>query len=286
MNNIAIILNNRAKNAKLIDNYLAAFNKEKIDYHCYQVAPENLETQIKNCLTDYSLLLVGGGDGTIRSAAQWCANSSTTLGVLPLGTMNHFAKELHLPLTEDDLVAALKQPKFIKIDLAEVNGKVFVNNSSIGFYPKLARKRDFYAKHYPKWLSYIPSFLEALRYHEKFSITIKNEEENFSINTSFLMVSNNLYSYQFPVTIGRDSFNQKVLGIYFLKRGKLSLIKVIDHLFRKSNNFEIRASKTPINVDIKKKARINISLDGDTTIMDTPLIYRCLPNSLKLLTLK
>ncbi|ASQ45575.1 diacylglycerol/lipid kinase family protein [Legionella clemsonensis] len=285
MTKIAIILNKSAKNAAQIDNYLTAFNKEKIDYHCYRVAPENLESQIKHCLTDYSLLLVGGGDGTIRSAAQWCANSSTILGVLPLGTMNHFAKELQLPLTVNDLVSALKQPKFIKIDLAEVNGKVFINNSSIGFYPRLAKKRDFYAKHYPKWISYIPSFLEALRYHETFSITVKSKEVDFSIHTSFFMISNNLYSYQFPATISRDNFDQKILGIYFLKRGKLSLSKVIDHLFRKINNFKILASKTPIKIEIEKKPRINISLDGDTVTMETPLIYRCLPDSLQLLTL-
>ncbi|CEK11067.1 diacylglycerol/lipid kinase family protein [Legionella hackeliae] len=283
MAKFAVVLNKNAKNAAQIDAYLDAFDKEKIDYQCYQVESKDLENQIKQCLTEFPIILVGGGDGTIRTAAQWCANTNIILGVLPLGTMNHFAKELGLPLTIKEIITSIKNKDTMRIDLAEVNGKIFVNNSSIGFYPKLAKKRDYYSKYYPKFLSYIPSFLQTLRYHETFSITTKSNELNFSVHTSFFMISNNLYSYQFPATIGRDSFNQKNLGIYFLKRGKLSLMKVINHIFRRANHFEIKSSKTPIKIEIENRDHINISLDGDTISMETPLIYRCLPDSLQIL---
>lgn len=284
MTKIAVIVNKKAKNAESITGYLDALKEKQIDYSDFLVEPNDLEKTIQACTEKYPLILVGGGDGTIRTAAQWCANKDITLGVLPLGTMNHFAKELKLPLTVDELVEALKKPKRIKIDLAEVNGVVFINNSSIGFYPKLAKKRDYYAKQYPKWLSYIPSFLEALSYHDVFSINLQNEALNRRLYTSFFMISNNMYSYQFPVTVGRENFNQKILGIYFLKHGKLRISKIFSHLLRKTNHFEIIESETTIKVDIKGMKKIPISLDGDAMTMDTPLIYRCLPDALQLLT--
>ncbi|KTC77960.1 diacylglycerol/lipid kinase family protein [Legionella brunensis] len=283
MTDIAIVLNKKAKNAEQIKNYLDALKKDHIDHYCFQVEPKDLEAHIKDCMSQCSLLLIGGGDGTIRSAAQWCANSAVTLGVLPLGTMNHFAKELDLPLTPHDLIAAIKESKRIKIDLAEVNGSIFINNSSIGFYPKLAKKRDYYSKYYPKWLSYIPSFLETLQYHETFPIVIQSEDLNLAIRTSFFMISNNLYSYQFPATIKRDNFNQKLLGIYYLKYGKISVAKVFSHFFSKANHFEVMKSEVTIQVDVKNMDKVNISLDGDTMTMATPLIYRSLPNALQIL---
>ncbi|WP_083852204.1 diacylglycerol/lipid kinase family protein [Legionella tunisiensis] len=166
--------------------YLTAFDDNQINYHYFAVEPEDLVNTIQNCIKKSKILLVGGGDGTIRSAAQHCVNTSTTLGVLPLGTMNHFVKELSLPADISSLLDAITKPHTIKIDLAEVNGLVFVNNSSLGFYPQFARRRNYYAKFYHKWLSYIPSIIQTFRHHGTFQITVKNEDLDLSLNTSFL----------------------------------------------------------------------------------------------------
>lgn len=283
---IALVVNKKAKNASQITNYLRAFDSKQIDYHYLAVEPEELVNTIQDCIKKCRILLVGGGDGTIRSAAQYCVNTSIILGVLPLGTMNHFVKELSLPADIDSLLDAIKEQHTIKIDLAEVNGLIFVNNSSLGVYPKFARKRDFYAKSHHKWLSYLPSIIQTFRRHGTFQITVKNENLNLSLSTSFFMVSNNLYSYQFPAKIERSNFQQKLLGIYFLRYGKLSLEKLFQHLLGNRNNFEVMKSKNPIKVEVKNKEKISISLDGDTVVIDCPLIYKNIPNSLQLLTNK
>lgn len=283
---IALIVNKKAKNAPQITNYLTAFDDKGINYYYFVVEPNDLVSTIQDCIKKFKILLVGGGDGTIRSAAQYCVNTSTILGVLPLGTMNHFVKELSLPADINSILDAIAKPHTIKIDLAEVNGLVFVNNSSLGIYPQFARRRDYYAKFYHKWLSYIPSIIQTFRHHGTFQITIKNENLDLSLNTSFFMVSNNLYSYQFPTKIERSNFKQALLGIYFLKYGKLSMEKMIQHLLGKSTNFEIMKSATPIKVEVKNKERISISLDGDAVVTDCPLIYKTIPKSLQLLTNK
>ncbi len=82
-----------------------------------------------------SIVAAGGGDGTISAVAAALVGTDTALGVLPLGTLNHFAKDLGIPLKLEDAVRALLTGETIAVDVAEINGKVFLNNSSLGLYP-------------------------------------------------------------------------------------------------------------------------------------------------------
>lgn len=284
MTAIAVIINQQANNAEAAAAYLQGFKDAGIDYELHEIEASLLDETIKQCQARFEILLVGGGDGTVRSAAHYCAHTNTVLGVLPLGTLNHFSKELLLPVSVDDMVKALKQQSTTVIDLAEVNGHVFINNSSIGFYPKFARKRDFYSRKYYKMLSYIPSLIDSLRSHPTLTLSVKNDQFILSLRTSFLMVSNNIYTYEFPATIKRGNFNSGRLGLYFFKHGRLRLLKIIRAMLNRRSNFEFRDSQTAIEIHCQDLTQLNVSLDGDVKPMDCPLIYKILPRCLRLLT--
>jgi diacylglycerol kinase family enzyme len=79
-------------------------------------------------------LVVGGGDGTIGTVASVLSGTGIPLGVLALGSLNHFAKDLGIPLDLEAAVAVISAGTMRAVDVAEVNGQVFVNNSSIGLY--------------------------------------------------------------------------------------------------------------------------------------------------------
>ena len=79
-------------------------------------------------------VVVGGGDGSIRTVASVLAETSVPLGVLPLGTLNHFVKDLGIPLPLEEAAATIAAGHLRVVDLAEVNGRVFVNNVSLGLY--------------------------------------------------------------------------------------------------------------------------------------------------------
>ncbi|HAT7769308.1 TPA: diacylglycerol kinase [Legionella pneumophila] len=286
MTDIAVIINNRAKNAHRMEDYLSELRAHDIDYQLCEADPQQLENYIQDCCSKYPLLLIGGGDGTVRSAAQWCTNTSVVLGVLPLGTMNHFSKELNLPSTTEELITAIQEKITTTIDVAEVNGHIFINNSSVGFYSKLAKKRDYYTNFYNKWLTYIPSFIQALLHHRSYALIIKNKELDISIRTSFFMVSNNCYTYEFPLKFTRESFQKEQLGIYYYKRSKLHLFKFFIDFLMDKDHFEIMQTRLPLEVDVLHKNKISISLDGDTLAITPPLYYKILPKSLKLLTKK
>tara|TARA_Y100001968_G_scaffold206955_1_gene190147 strand:+ start:447 stop:1319 length:873 start_codon:yes stop_codon:yes gene_type:complete len=279
----AIVVNKQAKNAKNIDQFTPIFNENQLQYDLYEVDPAKLEQTLHQILNHYSLVLVGGGDGTIRTAAQIYHNQPIILGILPLGTMNHFAKEAELPLTAENLVKAIQSPQTIQIDLAKVNQQIFINNSAIGFYPSFAKKRDYYHRFYNKWFSYVLSFFSMLSYVKRFSIHVFNEDIEFSLNTSFLMISNNLYTYQFPHTIKRISFLNAQLGIYCLKNSHFGWLKFLYYLCKRPQNFKILKTKKSLTVEVAHKNSILISLDGDVLNENLPLVYSTLPKALTLL---
>ncbi|MGB6195357.1 MAG: diacylglycerol kinase family protein, partial [Methyloceanibacter sp.] len=80
-------------------------------------------------------VVVGGGDGSIRTVAGVLAQTGVPLGILPLGTLNHFAKDLGIPLHLKEAAEVIAKGEKRTVDLAEVNGETFINNSSIGIYP-------------------------------------------------------------------------------------------------------------------------------------------------------
>ena len=86
--------------------------------------------------------MAAGGDGTINSVASAVVGSEKSLGVLPFGTMNHFAKDLHIPLDLEGAVNTIVAGHKTKVDVGEVNGRIFLNNSSLGLYPSIVRERQ------------------------------------------------------------------------------------------------------------------------------------------------
>src|SRR5438067_1653376 len=88
------------------------------------------------------LLIVGGGDGTISAAASALVGTETRLGILPLGTLNHFARDLGIPTRLEDAAKLIAERPERRVDVAEMNGRIFINNSAIGLYPLLAVDRD------------------------------------------------------------------------------------------------------------------------------------------------
>ena len=97
------------------------------------------------------------------------------------------------------------------------------------------------------------------------------------------MISNNLYTWQFPASAKRVSFNQGKLGIYFLKKGKFQIRKVIRHLFKLTKEFDVKASTAAVEVELPAYKKIVVSLDGETLLVTTPLLYQSHPESLNIL---
>jgi diacylglycerol kinase family enzyme len=88
------------------------------------------------------VVVVGGGDGTVATAAGKLIGSAKALGILPLGTLNLYAKDLGIPLDLAEAVPLLAHGQIKPMDVGEVNGTVFLNHSVLGLYPMMVQERE------------------------------------------------------------------------------------------------------------------------------------------------
>ena len=93
-------------------------------------AAERVRSAVYN---DVPLVIVGGGDGTIRAVLPAVARSEVVLGILPLGTANNFARSVGVPMDLVGAIDAIADGREIMVDLGLLNGEYFANNISIGY---------------------------------------------------------------------------------------------------------------------------------------------------------
>ena len=140
-------------------------------------------------------VVAGGGDGTVNAVAGSLVGTDTALGVLPIGTLNHFAKDLGIPLGLEAAVRNIFTGQVIKVDVGEVNGRVFVNNSGVGLYPHIVRQREEEQRHgHVKWVAFLLAVGSVLRRYSRLRVRLHMDEaEALARVTPFLFVGNNRY---------------------------------------------------------------------------------------------
>jgi len=122
---------------------------------------------------NYDMIVAGGGDGTISLVASALIDSGKVLGVLPLGTLNHFAKDLRIPIDFEEAAQNLVSGSTVKVDVGEVNGRIFLNNSTLGLYPTLVREREKQQRlGWRKWPAFVWAAIAALRRYPFVSVRV------------------------------------------------------------------------------------------------------------------
>jgi len=218
------------------------------------------------------VVAVGGGDGTLGTAAALLAGKPTALAILPMGTRNHLARQLGIPLdlAEAAVVAAAGGRQ--RMDLGRAGDRVFVNNASIGIYDKLVAERDRFDL--PKWLATIPAAWRVLRTMRPhcYGLTIDGAER--TVRTPLLFIGNNRYSLDLGHLGERDSLEDGLLSVCAVDaRGPLQLIwlavKVLCGTAHPERDFA--ELDTAREVVLGGQGTIRIALDGELTMMARPL---------------
>jgi diacylglycerol kinase family enzyme len=238
-------------------------------------------------LSDADIVVAGGGDGTVNSVTSQLLNTKKTLGVLPLGTMNHFAKDLHIPVELEAAVETIIEGHVAKVDVGEVNGHIFVNNSSLGLYPSIVREREKQQRlGSGKWPAYVWAAVAVLRRYPFLDIRLDVDGKALSSRTPFVFIGNNEYEMETLNIGGRSCLDAGELSLYVTNRtGRLGLIRLaLRALFgglRQEKDFLAMCTKE-IWIGTKHK-RLRVALDGEVTVMAPPLHYRVLPGKLRVL---
>ena len=234
-------------------------------------------------------LVVGGGDGTQGAVAALLSGGDTPLGILPFGTLNHFARDAGIPGKVEDAVAVIAAGRVRRVDLAEVNGHVFVNNSSVGLYPLMVRDRERQQEHLGrgKWPAMARAALKAAWRLSRWRLRIHAEGQREEVETPILFIGNNRYETSLFGLGTRATLDDGQLYLYALKgRSRLALARAVCRALLgrldQDRDFVVIGGVAEAVIESRRK-RLHVAADGEALTLETPLTYRIRPGALKLL---
>lgn len=232
------------------------------------------------------MLVAAGGDGTVNAVAEVAAEAGAILGVLPLGTLNHFAKDNGIPLELDAAVAVLAHGRVAAVDAGQVNDKIFVNNSSIGLYPQIVRNREkSQAQGTGKWNAFLQAALYVFGRYTKLNVAITTPEKAIKLRTPFVFIGANRYEIAGLQAGSRQCLDRGVLWVHGAPnagRARLlwlalkTLLGLSSH--REWHNLETQT----LEIHVRSRS-IKVSVDGEVLRLAGPLRYRILPGALKVM---
>jgi diacylglycerol kinase family enzyme len=236
----------------------------------------------------FDALAVGGGDGTIGTAAAHLAGTGIPLGVLPLGTLNHFARDLRVPPLLELACVVIAENHARAIDLVDINGRVFVNNASIGIYPYMVETRDRQRRSLGlgKWGAMALAFLWMIRRFPVHRLAIRTGEGAQLHKTPCAFIGNNRYMLDGPAFGSRPALDRGELCLYVARsHSRLHLLLVMlravfGRMMRRRDFEEISA--TALAIDSRAR-RLRVALDGELVKMEPPLRCAIRPGALRVL---
>ncbi|OAN43939.1 sphingosine kinase [Paramagnetospirillum marisnigri] len=235
---------------------------------------------------DLDAVVIGGGDGTILTGIVAGLGRDKPLGILPLGTLNLFARDLGLPADPIEAARVLANASPAHIDLAEVNGLPFAIWASLGMHPWIVRRRDHLQRDgMRKWRAMVLAALRAFRRYPMVDVTLDLPEGHVVVRTPMLFITNNAWREETP-PLSRQSLDSGTLEIHVAAcSGRLSLLwlmaeTVIGH-WRGSRRLQTFVTRE-VRVT-SPKHRIMVSLDGEVTVMASPLVFKARPQALRVL---
>jgi YegS/Rv2252/BmrU family lipid kinase len=238
----------------------------------------------------HEVIVAAGGDGTINSVAAAVLDTDKILGVLPLGTLNHFAKDLGIPVDLETAARTIVAGHTTEVDVAEVNNRIFLNNSSLGLYPMIVREREKRQRlGFGKWPAFIWATIQALRRYPLLDVRLRVNGELLHRTTPFVFVGNNEYAMDLFNIGARDRLDKGVLSIYITQRTSrlklitLALRAVVGGLSNDKDFLELRSNEVKIATRHK---RLRVAFDGEIEVMKPPLEYRIRSRALRVIVPK
>ena len=247
-----------------------------------ECAPDDLPHRVKEAVADHAGFVgIAGGDGTIRSAAEQLVGSDVPLLPVPAGTRNHFAQDVGI-CSMDDAAEAAREGHVRPVDVGRVNGRVFVNNSSIGLYPKIVIRREAHERRLRKGVANVVAVWEQLLHGRRIGVTI----DGVSYAAWMVFVGNGAYGDGLLDLADREDLCGHVLDVRTVRADRpLARFRVVAALLfgRLARSPLVMSQQCrAVTIDLRQ-SRVEVALDGEVEVMETPLEYESVPAALGVL---
>jgi len=280
---IAFILNEKAgsHDAEAIERRRARIDEIANGGPVFTVRPgDDIARKVRQALAmGCEGVVAAGGDGTLNAVASQLVGTPAVFGVLPLGTLNHFARDAGIPLDLDAALDVIHRGAVHQVDVGEISGRHFLNNASLGLYVRVVRHRDRQQSTLGrgKWPAFAWALWSALRRFPFMTLQMRIDGQDMRCRTPFVFIGNNRYEMS-GLRIGRrSSLRSGSLSIYLAERaGRRRLFVLALHALLgrlgSSNDFHVYSGQ---HLQIHSKhATLQVATDGEVALLGTPLECR------------
>lgn len=236
----------------------------------------------------FRVVTAAGGDGTIAAVAAALTRGPSTLGVLPMGTFNYFARSLDIPEDLEAAVTVLRDGVARPTRIATINGEVFLNNASLGAYPSILQNREMI---YARWgRSRIAAYWSVIKtlitLRRPLAITMHARGRTRHFQTPLVFAMNNVFQLRQMGLQGAEKVSNGDLAIFVAPRaGRWKMIRSACALMlgaaREHVDFEL-ISGDEIELHCNRK-RLVVARDGERSRLTGPLKLRVCPGALRVM---
>ena len=223
------------------------------------------------------VVAAAGGDGTVSTVAAAVMRAGTTLAIIPAGTLNHFARDAGIPTEIDQAIAVIRAGRERAFDVGVVNGHIFLNNVSLGSYPRMVHERDGLEQNgRSRTVANTIAVARTWWHLRKLTATMDIDGQQMVRRSPFIVVGNGSYVLS-GLSLGRrDQIADGRLSLYVApstgRIGALSLpFRALVGRLEEYERFEIFCAER-ITATFPHR-RIETGIDGEVRILESPLNF-------------
>ena len=234
------------------------------------------------------MLVAAGGDGTIAAVAAASHDAGVPMGVIPQGTFNYFARGLDIPEDMEGAVEVLATGQLHDMPLGEVNGEVFLNNTSLGVYPLILQRRESI---YNRWgrsrlAAYWSVLLALTGFRRPLKLRLTLDGREVKLRTPLAFVAKSAYQLERFNLDGADAIRDGHFAL-FTAKGERSIdlvrtaLKLAGGSAQNGSDFDLQIARD-ITIQTGRK-RTLVARDGEKAMMKTPIRVRLRDAPLKVM---
>jgi len=229
--------------------------------------------------------VVAGGDGSVHHVAQGLVGTDGVLGVVPVGSVNHLARDLELPLGDwEGSFETAVRGQVRQIDVGLVNGRYFINSVMLGLYPTVSQYRERFRSMHSRWRAYLKAGRLALRLFPHVTLVVEHDGQVETLRTQMFVVAVNAYDLSAAGIVSpKTTFTDGRLTMYSLSfMSRWEFMRAAAKYFRGRiadvEGFRrVRTAQMRIDTGGRK---LQVSVDGELADLETPLQIAAVPASL------
>ena len=242
-------------------------------------APASQLTQWLDCLARNADVLVAvGGDGTVSAVADAVVRSRKVLAIIPTGTLNHFARDAGIPTEIDEALAVLRSGRVRAVDVGTVNDRLFINNISLGNYPRMVHERDaLEGNGRSRPVAETIAIARTWWNLRELTVTLKVDDLDLVRRSPFIVVGNGSYSLSGFSLGQRDEISDGRLSLYVAPAaGRMSTLllplRALSGTLERHEQFEtMQADRITMSFE---RPTVGAGIDGEVVDLQSPLEFK------------